>query len=74
MWREKRGGSAQIDQLPVWILAWALIPLVSICADTVYQKHRRHYLALTPGTFIQFCSAAILFAIGAQLFESREVE
>jgi drug/metabolite transporter (DMT)-like permease len=71
---EKMGGSAQIDSFPLSTLAWALIALVGISAGTVYQKRHGQGVALIPATFIQYCAAAILFTLGAFVFETRAVD
>lgn len=70
---EKMGGADQLESLPVWTLAWTLIALLGISIGTVYQKRYGQGVELVPGTFIQYCSAALFFAVGAWLFESRDV-
>lgn len=71
---EKMGGTGQINNFPLWTLVWACIALVGISVGTVYQKRFGQGVELMPGTFIQYCAAAIFFAMGAFVFESREVQ
>ncbi len=70
---EKMSGGAQIDRFPLWTLVWAVIALAGISVGTVYQKRFGQGVELVPGTFIQYCSAALLFAAGAFLLETRDV-
>lgn len=70
---EKMGGTEQIESFPMWTLVWALIALVGISLGTVYQKRYGQGVELVPGTFIQYCAAALFFGFGAFAFESREV-
>jgi drug/metabolite transporter (DMT)-like permease len=71
---EKMGGGIdQVSGFPMWTLGWAMIALLAISLGTVYQKRYGQGVELVPGTFIQYCSAALFFAIGAFAFESREV-
>ncbi|MBC8210268.1 MAG: DMT family transporter [Gammaproteobacteria bacterium] len=71
---EKMGGTEQIESFPLSTLVWALIALAGISAGTVYQKRHGQGVQLIPATIIQYCSASLLFAIGAFLFETGEVE
>lgn len=71
---EKMAGTGQINNFPLWTLVWACIALVGISVGTVYQKRFGQGVELMPGTFIQYCAAAIFFAMGAFVFESREVQ
>ena len=70
---EKMGGTEQIDSFPLWTLIWAGISLVGISVGTVYQKRYGQGVELMPGTFIQYCAAAILFALGSFIFENQQV-
>ena len=70
---EKMSGTQQIDSFPLWTLVWAFIALVGISVGTVYQKRYGQGVELMPGTFIQYCAAAILFAIGSFMLETQEV-
>jgi drug/metabolite transporter (DMT)-like permease len=70
---EKMGGSGQVGSLPLWPLIWALIALLGISVGTVYQKRFGQGVELIPGTFIQYCSAALFFALGAWALETRAV-
>jgi len=49
------------------------IALISITLGTLYQKRYCSQIDWRPGNFIQFLSAALLFAIGAWLFETRVI-
>ncbi|MEH6470836.1 MAG: DMT family transporter [Halopseudomonas sp.] len=69
---EKLGGDS-IGGFPLWTLGWALIALIGISIGTVYQKRYGQSVELVPGTFIQYCAASCLFALGAFMFESRDV-
>lgn len=76
---EKMGGVAGVDislisDFPMWTLIWALIALAAISLGTVYQKRFCQGIGLIPGTFIQYCAAALFFAVGAALFETGQVE
>lgn len=70
---EKMAGSGQLQSLSFWPLVWAAIALVGISLGTVYQKRFGQGVELVPGTFIQYCSAALFFALGAGLLESGSV-
>ncbi|MCW8886262.1 MAG: DMT family transporter [Motiliproteus sp.] len=70
---EKLGGIAEVPAFPLWTLIWCVISLLAISIGTVYQKRFGQGVDLIPGTFIQYCSASLFFAIGAFAFETREV-
>ncbi|MFV8572471.1 DMT family transporter [Marinobacter sp. SBS5] len=70
---EKMGGADQASGFPLWTLLWTVIALGGISIGTVYQKRYCQGVELVPGAFVQYCAAAVLFAIGAFAFESREV-
>ena len=70
---EKMGGVGQVDNLPLWPLIWAAIALVGISIGTVYQKRFGQGVELVPGTFIQYCSAALFFGLGAVMLETGVV-
>ncbi len=70
---EKMGGNGQVGAVPLWPLIWALIALLGISIGTVYQKRFGQGVELVPGTFIQYCAAALLFALGAWLLETGTV-
>ena len=70
---EKMGGTEQIDSFPLWTLIWAGIALFGISVGTVYQKRFGQNVELLPGTFIQYCSAALFFALGSFMIETQQV-
>lgn len=69
---EKFGGAGV--GLSAWSLLWALLALAGISIGTVYQKRHGTGADLVAGTVIQYGAAALLFAAGALLFETRQVE
>ncbi|WP_114325271.1 DMT family transporter [Candidatus Colwellia aromaticivorans] len=71
---EKLGGAGQLPEFPLWTLGCAFISLIGISLGTVYQKRFGDAIDLIPGAFIQYCAAALLFALGTFLFESQKVE
>ena len=71
---EKMGGGAWGSSFPLWTLAWALVALLGISIGTVYQKRFCQGVELIPGTIAQYTAAALLFAAGALLFETRQVQ
>ncbi len=71
---EKLGGGTSEDGFPAWTLIWAFLSLAGISLGTVYQKRQGTGADLVAGTFIQYCAAASLFAVGAFAFETRNVE
>ncbi len=68
-----RSGGGEVS-LSALTLLWAGLALVGISLGTVYQKRYGTSVDLVSGTMIQFSAAAMLFAIGAFAFESREVQ
>lgn len=56
-----------------WGWLATFIALISITLGTLYQKRYCSQIDWRPGNFIQFLSAALLFAIGAWLFETRVI-
>jgi drug/metabolite transporter (DMT)-like permease len=56
-------------------LGWsaAVVALVGMTAGTLYQKRFGGNIDWRPGFLIQYSAAAILFAIGALIFETRAV-
>ena len=70
---EKLGGTEQIDSFPLATIIWTLIALAGISIGTVYQKRFGQGVELMPATFIQYCAAGVLFAIGSFALETREV-
>ena len=70
---EKMGGADQATNFGASALPWVLFALVGISLGTVYQKRYCQGVKLVPGAFIQYSASAILFAVGAFAFESREV-
>ncbi|KPQ29429.1 MAG: EamA-like transporter family [Marinobacter excellens HL-55] len=68
-----RSGGSEVS-LSALTLLWAGLALVGISLGTVYQKRYGTSVDLVSGTMIQFSAAAVLFAIGAFAFESREVQ
>jgi drug/metabolite transporter (DMT)-like permease len=66
-------GAGPLAAFPLWTLAWVLVALLAISLGTVYQKRYCGGVELVPGTFIQYCAAGLFFALGAFLFESRQV-
>jgi len=70
---EKFGGDNQGSGFPIWTLAWALLALTGISIGTVYQKRHGTGADLVAGTIIQYGAAALFFAAGALLLETREV-
>jgi len=71
---EKLGGIGQLPAFSLLTLAWAFAALIGISLGTVYQKRFGDAIELIPGTFIQYCAAAIFFGLGTLLFESQKVE
>lgn len=71
---EKFGaGESADDSFPLWTLVWALLALTGISLGTVYQKRHGTGADLVAGTIIQYGAAAVLFTVGALMFETREV-
>ena len=70
---EKMSEANPISGFPLWTLGWALIALLGISLGTVYQKRFGGGVPLVSGTFIQYCAASVLFALGAFFFETREI-
>lgn len=71
---EKLGGVGQLPEFSLLTLGWAFAALIGISLGTVYQKRFGDAIELIPGTFIQYCAAAIFFGLGTFLFESQKVE
>jgi len=71
---EKLGGLGQLPEFSLLTLGWAFAALIGISLGTVYQKRFGDAIELIPGTFIQYCAAAIFFGLGTFLFESQKVE
>lgn len=71
---EKLGGVGQLPGFSLLTLGWAFAALIGISLGTVYQKRFGDAIELIPGTFIQYCAAAIFFGLGTFLFESQKVE
>ncbi|WP_100638498.1 DMT family transporter [Marinobacter salexigens] len=57
----------------LWTLIWALLALAGISLGTVYQKRYGTGADLVAGTIIQYGAAAMFFAVGALMWETREV-
>ena len=53
--------------------AFAVLCLASITAGTLYQKRFCQDLDLRSGTALQFAATAVALAVGAMLFETREI-
>lgn len=70
---EQFGGEAGMTGFPLWTFGWAAVSLVGISVGTVYQKRHGEQTDLLTGTFIQYCAASVLFAIGAFALETRVV-
>ncbi|WP_417543831.1 DMT family transporter [Marinobacter sp.] len=71
---EKFGGAGNSGSgFPLWTLVWALFALTGISLGTVYQKRYGTGADLVSGTIIQYGAAAMFFAVGALMLESREV-
>ncbi len=70
---EKMAGSDPLTGFSLWSLVWTLIALLGISIGTVYQKRFGQGVELVPGTFIQYCSASLLFAVGAFFLETGVV-
>lgn len=68
------GGDGDTVSLSALTLLWAGFALVGISLGTVYQKRYGTSVDLVSGTMIQYSAAAVLFAIGAFAFETREVQ
>ena len=71
---EKLGGVGQLPEFSLLTLGWAFAALIGISLGTVYQKRFGDAIELIPGTFIQYCAAAIFFGLGTFLFESQKVD
>lgn len=72
---EKFGGAGNPGaSFSLWSLLWALLALAGISLGTVYQKRFGTGADLVAGTLIQYGAAAVFFAVGALLLETREVE
>ena len=56
-----------------WGWVATCVALISITLGTLYQKRYCSQIDWRPGNFIQFLSAALLFALGAWLFETRVI-
>jgi len=56
-----------------WGWVATCVALISITLGTLYQKRYCSQIDWRPGNFIQFLSAALLFAVGAWLFETRVI-
>ena len=54
-----------------WIATF--VSLIGITLGTLYQKRHCGRIDWRPGNFIQYIAAAILFALGAMLFETQVV-
>ena len=71
---EKFGGAGNPGSgFPLWTLVWALFALTGISLGTVYQKRYGTGADLVSGTIIQYGAAAMFFAVGALMLETREV-
>ncbi len=70
---EQLGGGDGMAGFPLWTLWWAALSLLGISVGTVYQKRHGERTNLLTGTFIQYCAASVLFAIGAFTLETRVV-
>ncbi|GGC58919.1 DMT family transporter [Marinobacter halophilus] len=68
------GGAGGTVSLSALTLLWAGFALLGISLGTVYQKRYGTSVDLVSGTMIQYSAAAVLFAIGALAFETREVQ
>ncbi len=70
-----QGGPDQLFAgFPLWALGWAGAALLGISIGTVYQKRFCVGMDLISGTFIQYCAAALIFALGAALLETGEIQ
>jgi drug/metabolite transporter (DMT)-like permease len=60
----------------VTLLAWiaAFTGLLGITAGTLYQRRFGGGIDWRPGFLIQYAAAAVLFALGALLFETRTIQ
>jgi drug/metabolite transporter (DMT)-like permease len=55
-------------------ILWNVFALISITIGTIYQKKYCPSFDLRIGSFIQFATSATISALGALLFETREIQ
>jgi len=66
----RTNGNFIVQPLP---LASVLVSLLGITLGTIYQKKHLQAMPLLSGTFIQYSSSALILALMAFLFETRQI-
>lgn len=66
-------GKATLQGMDPWAPAYAIGALLGITLGTLYQKRHGGAMDLRTGSAIQFGATALLMAVAAGLFETRQV-